>query len=150
MFIYIAGIIGFIIFIYYSYYIYIKITYKDIVAMLVIVLFLLVIRLINVYNIVLYIIIFTIISTLILYLYTKKLKVKTSVILIGFTILKYALYSTLIASIIYICVFDYILKYNYELKFLSSGYFIIDIIIFIISIKAFMIMDLYNNKLLYR
>lgn len=147
MFIYIAGIIGFIIFIYYSYYIYIKITYKDIVAMLVIVLFLLVIRLINVYNIVLYIIIFTIISTLILYLYTKKLKVKTSAILIGFTILKYALYSTLIAFIIYICVFDYILKYNYELKFLSSGYFIIDIIIFIISMKAFMIMDyIFINK----
>lgn len=138
MFIYIAGIIGFITFIYYSCCIWIKVTYKDIVAMLTIVLFPLVISLINLYNIVLFIM-FIIISTLILYLYTKKLKVKTRVILIGCTILKYALYSTLIASIIYKCLFDFILKYNYKLKILYSGYFIMNISIFIISIKVFII-----------
>lgn len=135
-----ARIIGFITFIYYSYLRSIKITYKDIVAMLVIVLFPLVISLIDVYNTVLYIMIFTIISILILYVYTRKLKVKTSVILIGFTILKYTLYSNLIASIIYKCTSDYILKYNYSLKILTSGYFIIDIMVSTISILAFIIM----------
>lgn len=139
MFVYIVGIIGFITCIYYSYFRSIKITYKDIVAMLVIVLFPLVISLISVYNTALYIIIFTIISILILYIYTKKLKVKTSVILIVFTILKYALYSSLIASIIYKYAFDYILKYNYSFKILASGYFLIDIMVSTISILVFII-----------
>lgn len=140
MFVYIVGLIGFIIFIYYSYFRSIKITYKDIVSMIIIILLPLFATIMDIYNTTLYIIIFSVISLLIIYIYIKKLKVKTSIILISFTILKYALYSNLIASIIYKCIFDFILKYNYSLKVLSNWYFIIDILISIISIVIFIVM----------
>lgn len=140
MFVYIVGLIGFIIFIYYSYFRSIKITYKDIVSMIIIILLPLFATIMEIYNTTLYIIIFSVISLLIIYIYINKLKVKTSIILISFTILKYALYSNLIASIIYKCIFDFILKYNYSLKVLSNWYFIIDILISIISIIIFIVM----------
>lgn len=140
MFVYIVGLIGFITFIYYSYFISIKITYKDIVYMFVIILLPVFTTLMEIYNTTLYITIFSLISLLIICIYIKKLKVKTSVILMGFTILKYSLYSNLIAFIIYKCVFDFVLKYNYSLKVLSNGYFMIDILISIISVFIFIVM----------
>ncbi|MEN2257730.1 GHKL domain-containing protein [Paraclostridium benzoelyticum] len=140
MFVYIVGLIGFIIFIYYSYFRFIKVTYKDTVSMFVIILLPLLTTLMEIYNTTLYITIFTVISLLIIYIYIKKLEVKTRIILIGFTILKYALYSNLIAFIIYKCTFDFILKYNYSLEILSNGYFIIDTLISIISIGTFIVM----------
>lgn len=140
MFVYIVGLIGFIIFIYYSYFRSIKITYKDIVSMIVIILLPLLTTLMEIYNTILYITIFSLISLLIIYIYIKELKDKTSIILMGFTILKYVLYSNLIAFIIYKCIFDFILKYNYSLKVLSSRYILIDILISIISIGIFIVM----------
>lgn len=108
--------------------------------MIIIILLPLFTTLMEIYNTTLYIIIFSVISLLIIYIYIKKLKVKTSIILMGFTILKYALYSNLIASTIYKCIFDFILKYNYSLNVLSNGYFIIDILISVISIGIFIVM----------
>lgn len=140
MFVYIVGLIGFIIFIYYSYFRSIKITYKYIVSMIIIILLPLFTTLMEIYNTTLYITMFSVISLLTIYIYIKKLKVRTSTILMVFTILKYALYSNLIASIIYKCIFDFILKYNYSLKVLSNGYFIIDILISVISIGIFIVM----------
>ncbi|MCU9812176.1 hypothetical protein, partial [Paraclostridium sp. AKS81] len=64
MFVYIFGLIGFIIFIYYNYFRSIKITYKDIVSMIIIILLPLFTTLMEIYNTTLYIIIFSVISLL--------------------------------------------------------------------------------------
>ncbi|UOW66960.1 hypothetical protein [Paraclostridium bifermentans] len=69
MFVYIVGLIGFIIFIYYSYFRSIKITYKDIVSMIIIILLPLFATIMEIYNTTLYIIIFSVISLLIIYIH---------------------------------------------------------------------------------
>ncbi|MEG2984946.1 MAG: GHKL domain-containing protein [Peptostreptococcaceae bacterium] len=141
MFVYIAGIIGFIVFIYYSYLRSIKLNYKDAIAIISIIMFPTIINIIDVYNTTLFVMTFTVISIVIVYVYIYIFHVKSSVILISFTILKYSLYGVLLAYTIHKILFGSQLKYIYSIRTLTSGYIIADIIIAIIAMILFVFMD---------
>lgn len=141
MIVYIAGIIGFIVFIYYSYLRCVKLTCKDIIAIIFIIMFPTIINVIDVHNTILYVVTVTLISIVIVFMYIYIFHVKSSVILISFTLLKYSLYEFLFTYSIHKLLFGSQLKYICDIRTLTSGYIILEIAIAIIAMILFVFMD---------
>lgn len=141
MFVYIIGTIIFSIFIYYKYLNTVKFRNIDILAATSIIILPFINYFIDVFNLYLYILLFTSTTIIMFILYTKIFKIKNIVLLISFTLLRYSLYGSLFASIIYKVLFKEKLRYIYEVIILSSGNLSMDFLIVLTSIVIFIYMD---------
>lgn len=141
VFVYIIGTVVFFIFVYYRYLINIKLRYIDILAATSIVLLPCINYFIDVFNTPMYIIIFTVSTISLFILYTKVLKINSSILLVALTLLKYSLYATLLSNIIHKTIFSENLRYFYGIRALSSGSVYRDVFIVAMAILIFMYMD---------
>ena len=99
------------------------------------------VHLINMHNTSMYISISTTISIIIVCIYIFYFRIKSNIILMGFTILKYSLYGTLIAYVLNQIIFREGIVFIYSQRNITNNNFELDIIISLISISIFIFME---------
>ncbi|CEN22262.1 GHKL domain-containing protein [Paraclostridium sordellii] len=99
------------------------------------------VHLINMHNTLMYIFISTTISVIIVCIYICYFRIKSNIILMGFTILKYSLYGTLISYVLNKIIFREGIVFIYSQRNVTNNNFELDIIISLISISIFIFME---------